>query len=117
MLVFHPGTVWGQSDRTFGGLANCLLAVLSYLIPTALALAVMALGNRYLALPVGFAAGLATLGLTTLVELTPNAAAVRAFARGQWIPAEGLSGMALGCLAGAALVLLLAYLIGKLSRT
>lgn len=117
MLVFGPGSVWGQSDRTFGGLANCLLAILSYLVPTALALAVMALGHRYLALPVGFAAGLATLGLATLVELAPNAAAVRAFARGQWIPAEGLSPAALGCVAGAALVLLLAYPIGKLKRT
>jgi len=116
-VVFLPGSVWGNSDRTYGALANCLLAILSYLVPTALALAVMALGRRYLALPVGLAAGLATLGLSTLVELTPNNAAVLAFARGWWIPAEALSGPTIRSVAAVGLVLLLAYLIGKLRRT
>lgn len=116
-LMFLPGTVRGQSNRTYGGLANCLLAILSYLIPTALALAVMAVGHRFLALPVGFAAGFATLGLSTLVELTPNNAALRAFARGRWVLTEDLSGTAAASLTAVGLVLLLAYLIGKLSRT
>lgn len=116
-LVFLPGTVWGRSARTYGGVSNCALAILSYLLPTALALAVMAMGRHHLALPVGFAAGLATLGLSTLVELTPNNAAVRAFARGWWLPAEDLSGSTIRSLLAVGLVLCLAYLIGKLKRT
>lgn len=117
ILVFLPGAVWGCSDRTYGGIANCLLAILSYLLPTALALAVMAVGHRHLALPIGLAAGLATLGLSTLVELTPNNQAVRAFARGWWVLAEDLSGPVVRSLAGIGLVLLLACLAGKLRRT
>ncbi len=117
LLVFDEGSVLGHSTRTYGGLANCLLAILSYLLPTALALAVMTLGHRHLGLPVGFAAGLATLGLSTLVEATPNAAAVRAFARGHWLPAEGLFPSVIGSLGAVALILLLAHLIGKLKRT
>jgi len=117
LLMFLEGSVWGQSDRTYGGLANCLLAILSYLMPTALALAVMAVGHRYLALPVGFAAGFATLCLSSLVELTPNNAAVRAFARGQWILTEDLSGAVAASCTAIGLALLLAYLIGKLNRT
>ncbi len=117
LLVFDGGTVLGYSTRTYGGLANCLLAILSYLLPTALALAVMAVGHRHLGLPVEFAAGLTTLSLSTLVGLTPNAAAVRAFARGHWLPAEDLSPTVIGSLGAIGLVLLLAYLIGKLKRT
>ncbi|MHC4513944.1 MAG: hypothetical protein ACYTGW_07700 [Planctomycetota bacterium] len=117
LLVFHRETVWGRSTQTYGELANCLLAVLSYLLPAALALAVMAVGHRHLGLPVGFGAGLATLSLSTLVDLTPNGAAVRAFARGRWLPTEGLSTAVAASLGAVGLILLLAYLVGKLERT
>jgi hypothetical protein len=117
ILVFDANTVLGNSTRTYGGLANCLLAILFYLLPTTLALAVMAMGRHHLGLPVGFAAGLATLSLSTLLGLTPNAAAIRAFARGHWLPAEDLSPPVIGSLGAVGVILLLAYLIGKLKRT
>ena len=66
-------------------MVNCVLALLSYVTAAILALGVMILGHAHLALPVNFAAGLVACLLSTLLELTPSAAVINAFARGRWL--------------------------------
>ena len=85
VLRLHADRVEVVSDADGSGIVNCVLALLSYVTAAILALSVMILGHAHLALPVNLAAGLVVCLLATLLELTPSAAAITAFARGQWL--------------------------------
>ena len=105
--------VEGRSSRTHSTTANCVLAILTYLIPATLALTVMILGHTHLNLPVNFAAGSAVLFLTTLLEFTPNTAAVTAFARARWVLGEDVATGTLFTVAAAGVLLIFRSLLDR----
>ncbi len=109
-----------ESSEPRSAVINCILALLSYLIPVSLALAVMIVGHAHLAMPVNFTAGLVACLLATLLELAPTNAAITTFARGRWLPGEGLAADGLPVVAGAVALTALTALghwLGAVRRT
>lgn len=91
-------------------LANAILAAITYLVPAALMLACACAVRAHLALPVSLALGAALLLIGTLFDLTPNAAAVTAFAADRWLGTENLLARSLPSVSMTVAVLLLATL-------
>ena len=115
-LLFDANSVEGVTPQTRAGILNCVLASTTYLAPLILALAVMIVGHAHLALPVNLAAGIVTLLLATLLEVTPNGAAITAFARGRWLGTEDVWRSLPSIGAAVAVLVALRWGLGRMNR-
>ncbi len=107
-VSFPAGTVCSLSTEQHHSRINCILAALSYLLPAALSLAAICLLGRDCSKAVSLALALTVLVACTLADLTPNAAALQAYGRGEWIPSSGLGEESLLSLALIVTLLLIA---------
>lgn len=89
-LRLTADAVIGLDGEAHSGLANCLLAALSYLSLGLLAAGALLLGQKHLVLPVNLALGLMAVVLAAMLDVAPTNAAVAAFARGRWVLGEGV---------------------------
>lgn len=115
-LRFDRNSIEGITAQTRAGSLNCVLACLTYLVPLILALAVMIVGHAHLALPVNLAAGIVTLLLATLLDVTPNSAAITAFARGRWLGTEDVWRSMPTIGAGVVVLVVLRWGLGRMNR-
>jgi hypothetical protein len=116
-LVFPSGSVVLVEAAPRSRLANCALALATYLLPAAVALALAALAAPATALPVNLLLVLAALLLQTLGNIGPTGDAIAALLRGRWLPAEPLLAASVPSLGTGALAMILAMLWrGRLRR-
>ncbi len=108
VLAFPAGSIDAELSTEYSSALNAILAALAYLVPAVLAVAVLLLSRRCLALPIAqlTAAGIVTG--STVLDLTPNATAIQAFARGRWLLTENLGPPVFSSLSVAAAAILVA---------
>ncbi len=90
LLSFPPNAIEAGSATERSAIGNAILAALSYLLPATLALATLCVLRRVVRGPVAVVLLLGVPIIATVLELTPNGAAIDACARGRWLPSEPL---------------------------
>ncbi len=107
-FLFQQDTVEVVLDTKYPAWLNSIWALLTYLFPASLACGLICVARRSLSLPIAIIAGFGLILACTVGDLTPNASAFAAHARGRWILSEGLGLWSLTTLSFGAAALALA---------
>ena len=110
-LVFPPGSVELVESQRRSSLANAGLALGSYLVPAAVALALATLAAPFAALPTNLALVFAALLVQTLGKLGPTGVAMAQLGRGRWLPDDLFFQQCISSLGTGLVVMILAILV------